>query len=557
MSDPAALTAPPPTPADSELDTTMGGGNEDSSAESGELSKKGAKKALAAAEKEAKKAAKQAEVAARELAQQGGPDPLADRYGDAPLIMSREITGKVWTHVKDVNAPLIGSVVTLRGRVHAVRGKGKSAFLVLRQQTTTVQCVFFVDEVNVSKGLVKWVSSLTKESVVDITGEVMAPEEPVASCTQQDVEIGNVVSIKCISRSVPVLPFQIEDAARSELDFEKEDTTFVRVGQDTRLNHRVIDLRTPANQAIFRVQSAVCELFRDALRQKDFIEIHTPKLIGGASEGGASVFKLDYMGQKACLAQSPQLYKQMAVESDFERVFEIGPVFRAEDSNTHRHLCEFTGLDMEMTIKEHYFEVLDVLDDLFIHMFDGLNERFSHELKVVAQQHPYEPLKYLRPTLRLEFPEGIKMLQDHGVEGVDPLGDLTTAHERILGDLVRQKYDTDFYILHKYPAGARPFYTMPDPTDADYSNSFDIFIRGEEIISGAQRIHDVDLLTKRAAECGIEIDTIQSYLEAFKYGALPHGGCGVGLERVVMLFLGLGNIRKTSMFPRDPKRLAP
>ena len=557
MSDPAALTAPPPTPADSELDTTMGGGNEDSSAESGELSKKGAKKALAAAEKEAKKAAKQAEVAARELAQQGGPDPLADRYGDAPLIMSREITGKVWTHVKDVNAPLIGSVVTLRGRVHAVRGKGKSAFLVLRQQTTTVQCVFFVDEVNVSKGLVKWVSSLTKESVVDITGEVMAPEEPVASCTQQDVEIGNVVSIKCISRSVPVLPFQIEDAARSELDFEKEDTTFVRVGQDTRLNHRVIDLRTPANQAIFRVQSAVCELFRDALRQKDFIEIHTPKLIGGASEGGASVFKLDYMGQKACLAQSPQLYKQMAVESDFERVFEIGPVFRAEDSNTHRHLCEFTGLDMEMAIKEHYFEVLDVLDDLFIHMFDWLNERFSHELKVVAQQHPYEPLKYLRPTLRLEFPEGIKMLQDHGVEGVDPLGDLTTAHERILGDLVRQKYDTDFYILHKYPAGARPFYTMPDPTDADYSNSFDIFIRGEEIISGAQRIHDVDLLTKRAAECGIEIDTIQSYLEAFKYGALPHGGCGVGLERVVMLFLGLGNIRKTSMFPRDPKRLAP
>ena len=554
MSDPAALTAPPPTPADSELDTTMGGGNEDSSAESGELSKKGAKKALAAAEKEAKKAAKQAEVAARELAQQGGPDPLADRYGDAPLIMSRESSASSIARRRRRRSDL---TLTLRGRVHAVRGKGKSAFLVLRQQTTTVQCVFFVDEVNVSKGLVKWVSSLTKESVVDITGEVMAPEEPVASCTQQDVEIGNVVSIKCISRSVPVLPFQIEDAARSELDFEKEDTTFVRVGQDTRLNHRVIDLRTPANQAIFRVQSAVCELFRDALRQKDFIEIHTPKLIGGASEGGASVFKLDYMGQKACLAQSPQLYKQMAVESDFERVFEIGPVFRAEDSNTHRHLCEFTGLDMEMTIKEHYFEVLDVLDDLFIHMFDGLNERFSHELKVVAQQHPYEPLKYLRPTLRLEFPEGIKMLQDHGVEGVDPLGDLTTAHERILGDLVRQKYDTDFYILHKYPAGARPFYTMPDPTDADYSNSFDIFIRGEEIISGAQRIHDVDLLTKRAAECGIEIDTIQSYLEAFKYGALPHGGCGVGLERVVMLFLGLGNIRKTSMFPRDPKRLAP
>ncbi|MDA9080600.1 hypothetical protein N9M16_04140 [Candidatus Dependentiae bacterium] len=287
------------------------------------------------------------------------------------------------------------------------------------------------------------------------------------------------------------------------------------------------------------------------------MEIHTPKLIGGASEGGASVFKLDYMGQSACLAQSPQLYKQMAVESDLERVFEIGPVFRAENSNTHRHLCEFTGLDMEMAIKEHYFEVLDVLDNLFLHMFDGLNERFAHELKVVSQQFPYEPLKYLRPSLRLEFPEGIRMLQEHGVEGVDPLGDLSTEHERILGALVKEKYDTDFYMLTKYPAAARPFYTMPDPADANYSNSYDIFIRGEEIISGAQRIHDPELLRTRAEECGIEVDTIQSYIDAFKYGALPHGGCGVGLERVVMLFLNLGNIRKTSMFPRDPRRLAP
>jgi aspartyl/asparaginyl-tRNA synthetase len=164
-------------------------------------------------------------------------------------------------------------------------------------------------------------------------------------------------SIFCISRSEARLPFEIDDAARPEAMLDAEGSTYVRVGQDTRLNHRVIDLRTPANNAIFRVQSAVGELFREALRAQDFVEIHTPKLIGGASEGGASVFKLDYMGQPACLAQSPQLYKQMAIESDMERVFEIGPVFRAEDSNTHRHLCEFTGLDMEMAIKEHYFEV--------------------------------------------------------------------------------------------------------------------------------------------------------------------------------------------------------
>uniref|UniRef100_A0A7S0SN35 aspartate--tRNA ligase n=1 Tax=Mantoniella antarctica TaxID=81844 RepID=A0A7S0SN35_9CHLO len=554
MSDQAASMSIDTTPAASAAEDAGGAEETGDSAEGG-ASKKAIKKAAKDAEKAAQKAAKAAEVAEREQAQQGGPDPLAHKYGNMPLIQSQERTGKVWTNVKHVDDNKVYQTVTLRGRVHNVRGKGKSAFLVLRQQTATIQVIFFVDEVNVSKGMVKFVSNLTKESVVDIQGVVKKPNEPIAGCTQQTVEL-EASSIFCISRSEPRLPFEIDDAARPDAAFDAEDSQYVRVGQDTRLNHRIIDLRTPANQAIFRVQSGVCQLFREALQAQDFVEIHTPKLIGGASEGGASVFKLDYMGQPACLAQSPQLYKQMAVESDFERVFEIGPVFRAENSNTHRHLCEFTGLDMEMAIKEHYFEVLDVLDTLFLHMFDGLTERFAHELSVVNQQHPFEPLKYLRPTLRLEFPEGIRMLQEAGVD-VDPLGDLSTETERVLGGLVKDKYDTDFYILHKYPNAARPFYTMPCPNNPDYSNSFDIFIRGEEIISGAQRVHDVDLLTKRAAEHGIEVETIQAYIDAFKYGATPHGGCGVGMERVVMLFLNLGNIRKTSMFPRDPKRLQP
>ena len=241
---------------------------------------------------------------------------------------------------------------------------------------------------------------------------------------------------------------------------------------------------------------------------------------------------------------------------DLEGVFEIGPVFRAEDSNTHRHLCEFTGLDMEMTIKEHYDEVLDVLDELFVSMFDGLNERFKREIGVVNEQHPFEPLQYCRPSLRLTFEEGVKMLQEAGEE-VDPLGDIGTETERVLGRLVKEKYGTDFYMLTRYPLNARPFYTMPAPDDPNYTNSFDIFIRGQEIISGAQRIHDPKLLAERAQACGIEIPTIQPYIDSFKYGAMPHGGCGVGLERVAMLFLNLPNIRKTSMFPRDPKRLTP
>ena len=520
------------------------------------MSKKAMKKAAAAAEKARLKEERAAALAAKMDALAAAPDPLSERYGDAELVQSQAITGRVWTRVDALDGKMLNQEVLLRGRIHNVRGKGKSAFIVLRQQTATVQVTLFVDDVTVSKQMVKWVSALTRESVVDIKGLVVVPEVPVESCTQNEIEIV-CREIHCISRSDPELPFLIEDAARPDSAFEAEDTQYVRVLQDTRLNNRVLDLRTPANNAIFKIQSGVGTLFRESLLKRNFTEIHTPKLIAGASEGGAAVFKLDYMTLgPACLAQSPQLYKQMAIMGDLEGVFEIGPVFRAEDSNTHRHLCEFTGLDMEMTIKEHYSEVLDVLDDLFVTMFDGLNERFAREIETVNKQHPFEPLQYLRPSLRLEFAEGVKMLQEAGVE-VDPLGDIGTETERILGRLVKEKYGTDFYMLTRYPLNARPFYTMPAADDPNYTNSFDIFIRGQEIISGAQRVHDAKLLAERAEACGIELPTIQSYLESFKYGANPHGGCGVGLERVAMLFLDLNNIRKTSMFPRDPKRLTP
>ena len=209
-----------------------------------------------------------------------------------------------------------------------------------------------------------------------------------------------------------------------------------------------------------------------------------------------------------------------------------------------------------MTIREHYFEILDVIDDLFVHMFDGL-AKMTKELETVNSQYPFEPLEYLRPSLRLTFEEGVKMLHDAGFTDVDPLDDLSTETERTLGKLVKDKYKTDFYILHRYPLNARPFYTMPAPDNKDYTNSYDVFIRGEEIISGAQRIHDPAFLAERAKACGLDVSTIQSYIDSFSYGAPPHGGCGVGLERVAMLYLGLNNIRKSSLFPRDPNRLTP
>ncbi|GFR50951.1 hypothetical protein Agub_g13271 [Astrephomene gubernaculifera] len=519
--------------------------------------KKAAKEAAKAA-KEAAKAERAAQrgVKAAVMTQPDPEDPLRAQYGDYPLVQSQGQSGRSWTQVEALNKELSEQKVLVRARIHTTRGKGKSAFLVLRQRTATVQAILFADDTTVSKGMVKYATQVPKESIVDVEGVVKVPEKAIEGCSQKDVEL-QVTLIRVVSRAA-VLPFELVDASRSEEEVKaaaERGEVLPTVGQDLRLDNRFLDLRTPANQAIFRVQSAVCQIFREALLSEGFQEIHTPKLIAGASEGGAAVFRLDYMGMPACLAQSPQLYKQMAICADLERVFEIGPVFRAEFSYTHRHLCEFMGLDLEMAIQEHYFEVLDVIEKLFGAIFDGLATKYAKELSVISSQYPFD-IPVFKP-LRLTYPDGIALLQAGGYPEVDPLGDLNTELERALGRIVKEKYGTDFFILHRYPSAVRPFYTMPCSDDPTYSNSYDVFIRGEEIISGAQRVHDADLLVERATACGIPLPDIQSYIDSFKLGAPPHGGAGVGLERVVMLYCGLNNIRKTSMFPRDPKRLTP
>ena len=422
---------------------------------------------------------------------------------------------------------------------------------------TTAQAVVYKSD---NKDLFKWIQSVTKESVVDLECRISKVPKKIESVTVGDVELV-IVKAHVISMAAPLLPFALEDAARSDAIYDEQDRAeaaaiasggaaperkFPRINPDLRLDSRWLDLRTPANQAIMGLSSAVCTLFREHLLKDGFIEIQTPKLLGGASEGGSSVFNLKYFGADCCLAQSPQLYKQMAVAcSDLERVFEIGPVFRAENSNTHRHLCEFHGLDMEMVISEHYFEVLDVFSELFIFIFDGLNARFRPEIEAVRAQHPFEDLQYTRPSLRITYAEGIALLKAAGVE-INDGDDFSTVQERALGAIVKQKYGTDFFMMDKYPAAIRPFYTMPCPENPLLSNSYDFFIRGEEILSGAQRVHDADMLAAAAEAKGTSVSTIQSYVDSFRHGALPHGGGGVGLERVVMLFLGLGNIRKVS-----------
>ncbi|XP_061364755.1 aspartate--tRNA ligase 2, cytoplasmic [Gastrolobium bilobum] len=523
------------------------------------LSKKAAKKEAAKQEK----LRRQQEIAAAAAKLSvDETDPLAANYGDVPImeLQSKKTAAEVgnWTPVEALDGSLENEVVLIRGRAQTIRPVGKKmAFLVIRQHGFTVQCLVQAQPDSVSPQMVKYAAALSRESIVDVEGVVTIPAEPIRGTSQQ-VEV-QVKKLYCINRSVPTLAFNLEDAARSEMEIERAlqaGEQLVRVNQDTRLNNRVLDLRTAANYNIFRMQSRVATEFRNFLLSEGFIEIFTPKLIAGSSEGGASVFRLDYKGQPACLAQSPQLHKQMAICADFGRVFEVGPVFRAEDSYTHRHLCEFRGLDAELEIKYHYSEVMDIVDRLFIAIFDGLNKNCQKEMEAVRSQYPFEPLKYLRSTLRLTYEEGVQMLKDAGIE-IEPFGDLNTEAERRLGQLVLEKYGTEFFILHRYPLAVRPFYTMPCWDNSTYSNSFDVFIRGEEIISGAQRIHDPVLLEQRAEACGIDVRTISTYIDAFRYGAPPHGGFGAGLERVGMLFCGLNNIRKTSLFPRDPLRLAP
>mmetsp|Transcript_57175 Transcript_57175/g.170441 ORF Transcript_57175/g.170441 Transcript_57175/m.170441 type:complete len:637 (-) Transcript_57175:564-2474(-) len=553
-----------------------GGGGEEKTEEEKAAIKaaREARKAEKERKKAEKKAKKAAEKAAREEAERIHPvtylssseQDSYEKFGDMSRIMSRSRTGRDFAKVSSIGSSdeaehKPGSSVWVRGRLQSIRVKGGSCFLVLRQNSFhTVQACYFKDKSDPdgSAKMIKYLKSLTVESVIDLEGIVA--EADVKSCSVGDAEL-QINRIHAVSKADPILPFLVEDAARSEEEVEASqgtDRPFPRLGQELRLDHRWMDLRAPANNAIMRVQSAVCQLFRESLYSRGFVEIHTPKLIAGESESGAGVFTTDYFGTRACLAQSPQLYKQMAISSDFDRVFEIGPVFRAENSHTRRHLCEFTGLDLEMSIEDHYEETLEVIHGVFKHIFEGLETRWGNELSVIREQYPSERVTFTDEPCILHWPEAQEILTEKGFDMGDGLGDLTGAMELALGEAVKQKYGTDFFMLDKYPSSIRPFYTMPDPDDPQFSNSYDIFLRGQEICSGAQRCHDPDLVVEILEEKGIEAgDGLKAYMESFRHGVSPHAGAGFGMERVVFYYLGLDNVRKASMFPRDPNRCTP
>ncbi|KAG6292798.1 hypothetical protein E4U09_003276 [Claviceps aff. purpurea] len=425
----------------------------------------------------------------------------------------------------------LGTEVNFRARIATQRQMSKKLdFLLFRDQTHTVQGVLSREYLD----MVRWVEKLHSESLVQVHGVLKTPPEPVRSATHSGVEV-EVFTVHLVNAAhgAPFTNYKPPETLRN------------------RLTSRILDLRHPSNQALFRIRSLVTRQFRQTLDEHGFVEINTPKLQPSATESGAAVFKVNYFGRNAFLAQSPQLAKQMSVSADFGRVFEVGPVFRAENSNTHRHLTEYTGLDIEMAIQHDYHEVLDVIDEFLKSVFTAVYA--MPEVKEVQKRWPSKEFKWLQKTLILNFEDGVKMLRADGRDV--PMEDLSTPDEIRLGELVREKYGTDYYVLDKFPASARPFYTLKDAEDPFWTRSFDIFIRGQEICSGGQRINDATELRDSMRVAGISEDGMEDYLAAFDLGAPPHAGAGLGLERIVAWMLELGDVRYASLFHRDPKSL--
>ncbi|KAI7477475.1 aspartyl-tRNA synthetase [Hortaea werneckii] len=552
------------------------------------------KGALKKMQKEKEKAEKAAARKAAEEAQkkQAEADDVSkndygelDPFGRHPGIPSNEKVPRVklstvaeeFQDTSKMDEPE-GPHVVFTATVANSRGQSaKLAFMELEQEYNTIQAVIAASE-TLSRQMVKFTTSIPSQSRVLVHALIKKPKEPVKSTTIQNLE-AHIKKIYIVCKADAQLPLQVADAERPiPVEGEEDNTKDQEDGRpivtlNTRLNNRTIDLRAKHNQAIFAIKAGVSQLFREFLGAHGFKDVQSPALLGAPSEGGANVFEVTYFGGKAYLAQSPQLYKQMLITANFLKVMEVGPVFRAENSNTARHLTEFTGLDMEMELMDEtdYHEVVGLLENLMLHIFKGLRSRYSKETDLVRSIYHVEEFKLPEAgkVPRLTFAEGIQMLREDGVEIAD-MDDLSTPDEKRLGALVLKNYGSDFYVMDKYPLAVRPFYTMPDPAtygsdpndpNAGYSNSYDFFMRGQEIMSGAQRIHQASFLEKRMKEHVSPVDAnspgLRDYVNAFRAGCNAHAGGGIGLERIVMLWLGLPNVRLASLFPRDPTRLAP
>lgn len=410
--------------------------------------------------------------------------------------------------------------VTLHGMVHALRDLGGVTFLTLRTREGLVQCV-----------CPRRPEGVREECAVSVSG-LLRPE-PRAPGGAELAEARFTV----LSR--PAAPPPVPLSKKSSLSM------------DTELSLRPVTLRAPRARAVFRIQAAVCRAFREFLQEEDFTEIHTPKLGRAGAEGGSSQFRVDYFGRKAVLAQSPQLYKQVMV-GVFERVYEIGPVFRAEKHATQRHLNEYTSLDLEMGFLRSFTDLMALEQGFLRRLVDLLRREYAGELALLGAELP--DAQHI-PAVR--FDEAKRLAADAYGYAIREPYDLEPEEEQHIGRYAKEVWGSDFVFVTHYPGRKRPFYTMDDPEDPRYTLSFDLLFRGVEITTGGQRIHNYGQQVEKLKARGMEPEDFLGYLLFHKHGAPPHGGLGIGLERLTMQLCGLDNIRRASLFPRDRTRLEP
>ena len=410
--------------------------------------------------------------------------------------------------------------VTLHGMVHALRDLGGVTFLTLRTREGLIQCV-----------CPRRPEGVREECAVSVSG-LLRPE-PRAPGGAELAEARFTV----LSR--PAAPPPVPLSKKSPLSL------------DTELSLRPVTLRAPRARAVFRIQAAVCRAFREFLQGEGFTEIHTPKLGRAGAEGGSSQFRLDYFGRKAVLAQSPQLYKQ-AMVGVFERVYEIGPVFRAEKHATQRHLNEYTSLDLEMGFLRSFTDLMALEQGFLRRLVDLLRREYAGELALLGAELP--DAQHI-PAVR--FDEAKRLAADAYGYAIREPYDLEPEEEQHIGRYAKEVWGSDFVFVTHYPGRKRPFYTMDDPEDPRYTLSFDLLFRGMEITTGGQRIHNYGQQVEKLKARGMEPEDFSGYLLFHKHGAPPHGGLGIGLERLTMQLCGLDNIRRASLFPRDRTRLEP
>ena len=419
-----------------------------------------------------------------------------------------------------------GKEIRMNGAVHTIRHMGEVAFVILRKSRGLVQCVY-------EAGITDFdIRELKEESAVEVMGVVKAEER-----APQGFEI-RLKEIRVLSRPAEPLPLAV---SKWKLNTSLE----------AKLSLRPISLRNVRERAKFKIQEGIVRGFRDYLLSRDFTEIRTPKIVARGAEGGSNVFKLEYFNKKAELGQSPQFYKQTMV-GVYDRVFEAAPVFRAEKHNTTRHLNEYTSLDFEMGYIDSFRDVMDMETGMLQYVIKLLEQDYKKELDMLGVTLP-EVGRI--PVVR--FDQAKELVSRKYDRKIRNPYDLEPEEELLIGRYFKEEYGSDFVFVTHYPSKKRPFYAMDDPADPRFTLSFDLLFRGLEVTTGGQRIHDYREITAKMEKRGMDPEDIASYLMIFKYGMPPHGGLGIGLERLTMRLLDEQNVREASLFPRDVTRLEP